>query len=685
MVSPVDKSGGEVTSLVQGLSFPARLDQSALDGDKFTYSTSPAFADAKSAPFASQYIASRTPTGWSNQAINAPRESVNIDNNPVLNLDAPYKLFSSDLSSGWMYQGAKPALDACAPEGFINLYRRDSLTGGFEALIPSTPPKLPPGGYRVELQGVSDDGTRAVFRANAKLTPDAASSSVYQLYEHVREPGGCGQLRLVSRMPNGNVSSSLNASAGTPLGVGEYRESTVARAVSRDGSRVVFTLGAGETTTGQLNVRVNADQEQSVMSAGKCAQPDKACTIQISSLNSRFWTASSDGLKVVYSVGSEFFEFDVQKALAGEPASSLIAAQAHGIAGASEDASRIYLVSNEQLSGLGVAGQPNLYLYEPGKAVSDRFTLVATLDPGDLDIFRLSGFSIASAASVHNGVRLTDDGAHLAFVSTASLTGYDNADAADGRPALEVFLYNAESDDLACVSCNPSNAQPQGRRFGPENGVIRRVAAQMAPGQNQLFAPRALTEDGDLLFFESFESLLPRDVNKAADVYEWSSATSSTACQEVGAELYVPSAGGCLSLISSGQDEADSSLADASPDGSDVFIRTSSSLVPQDPGQVDIYDVREDGGLPIPKLPGNTCETSGNPAACQSPPAAPGAQSPPSVSGQSTGNVVPKKCPKGKVRNKKGNCVKKPRKQKKQQQKKKGAKRAANKSGGAGK
>ena len=485
-------------------------------------------------------------------------------------------------------------------------------------------------------------------------------------------------------MPNGSVSQSLNASAGSPLGPGEYRESTMARAVSRDGTRVVFTLG-GPTTTGQLSIRINADQEQSAMSAGKCSETDKACTLRISALDSRYWTASSDGSKVVYSVGSEFFEFDLQKALAGETASTLIAAQAHGVAGASEDGSRIYLVSSEQLGGLGVAGQPNLFLYEPGKAVSDQFTLVGTLDPGDLEVFRLSGFSIAYPRPIANGVRVTADGAHLAFVSMASLTGYDNADAADGRPALEVYIYDAESDDLVCVSCNPSNAQPQGRKFGPENGVVRRVAARMAPGQNQLFFPRALTEGGDRLFFESFESLLPRDVNKAADVYQWSRATNAASCEQAGAELYVPSAGGCLSLISSGQDEADSSLADASPDGSDVFIRTSSSLVPQDPGQVDIYDVREDGGLPIPKLPGNTCETSGNPAACQSPPAAPGVQSPPSVSGQSTGNVVPKKCRKGKVRNKKGNCVKKPRKSKKHKQQKKGAKRAAHKSGGAGK
>ena len=49
----------------------------------------------------------------------------------------------------------------------------------------------------------------------------------------------------------------------------------------------------------------------------------------------------------------------------------------------------------------------------------------------------------------------------------------------------------------------------------------------MAPGETQTFAPRALTEDGGKLFFESFESLLPRDVNEAMDVYEWQRAASA--------------------------------------------------------------------------------------------------------------------------------------------------------------
>ena len=57
----------------------------------------------------------------------------------------------------------------------------------------------------------------------------------------------------------------------------------------------------------------------------------------------------------------------------------MIANGAEGLVGASEDASRIYFVSTEQIEGEGEAGEPNLYLYEPAKAAAEKYRLVATL------------------------------------------------------------------------------------------------------------------------------------------------------------------------------------------------------------------------------------------------------------------------------------------------------------------
>jgi hypothetical protein len=641
MVSPVDKDGGEIKVLGSTLNSPARLEVSAADGNRFAYSSVTAFGDALSAPWTSEYISTRKEDeGWSTHAINPARETKSLTLIPAFKWDVQYKAFSPDLASGWLIHDTEPPLDECAPKGNLNLYRRDNTTGGYEALTINPPTDIGKDGYELELQGVSVDERHAVFRANGKLTPDAATKGLNQVYEHVQDPeGGCGELRLASILPNGKASTA-EASLGTFDGLpGESRISAVSHAVSADGSRVFWsTVGSG----GALYLR----------------DIETVKTVQVASGGPRFWNATPDGSKALYTAGGNLYEFDSAKGLAGELASTLIAEGAKGVAASGEDMSRIYFVSTEVLGGEGEAGEPNLYLREGGGDISLIATLYggdATLPEGDLGGYPKFGFAVAQSSQLSNGVRTTADGAHLAFVSAESLTGYDNLDASDGRRSLEVYLYDLGADHLACISCNPTGARPTGRLIQSTSGeTLRRVSAHMAPGQNMLFTPRALSSDGNRLFFESFEALLARDTNGKGDVYEWQRAESQAQCDEAGAELYVPSSGGCLSLISTGQSPVDSEFADASPDGKDVFIRTSSSLLPQDSGQVDVYDARIGGGLPQPPPPPAACEGE----ACQGPLAPPNDPTPASSAFEGAGNVAQPaaSCRKPKVR-RKGRCV----------------------------
>lgn len=656
MVSPVDKNGGDIKVLVSIRGFPARLEQSSTNGDRFAFSSVTAFAGALAAPWTSEYVASREDgVGWSTIALNPPRGSVSFITDPS-RFDVPYETFSSDLSTGWVRSDTGPVLDECGVPGFSNIYRRDIFSGGYRAITIVPPSNHPSGSYFPSLHAVSTDGTHAVFSAKGKLTEEASSAlngpeGINQLYEHVQDEG-CGQLRVVSVLPNGNASAAPSAPGAGGGYLGEDRETSASRAVSLDGTRVFWTT-YGSTPT--LYVRINADQEQSVVSGGKCNEADKGCTLPVAP-GGRFWTAAADGSRAYYTVGAhqDLYEFDVDKAIAGEPATTLIAGEVRGTVGSSTDASRLYFVSKEDLNGEGVTGQPNLYLREDGGSTS----LVATLANADLNGFQMSGFSLAYPDPIRNGVRVTPDGEHLVFVSLKSLTGYDNIDATDGRPNLEIYLYDADTEDLACVSCNPSGGRPHGREFGPENDVIRRVSAQMPPGEDESFTPRVLSTDGDTLFFESFEALLPRDVNGKSDVYQWQRASSQGECEEGGAELFVPSSGGCLTLISSGRSSIDSEIADVSPDGSNVFIRTGQSLLPQDPGQIDVYDARVNGGFPLPPAKPASCEGE----ACQGPLALPDDPAPASSYFEGPGNVDegrPRPCLKGKVR-RKGHCVPKP-------------------------
>lgn len=658
MVSPVEKNGTDIKVVFSGLSFLARMEQSSADGNRFSYSSVAAFGDAASAPWTSQYLASRKEgEGWATHAISPPRISTSTALIQV-KFDVQYKLFTDDLSSGWLVHDTTPQLDACAPADFLNLYRRDNNTESYEALTSVEPSNATPQKYQPELQNVTADGTHAVFRANGKLTDDAsgakgADGPIYQLYEHI-EGEGCGTLRLVSVLPNGNASSIPSAAGSNNGANGEFREQMVTHIVSADGSRVFWST-TPTNNLGPLYVRLHADQEQSALVAGKCSEPDKACTVQISAVAAQYWTAAEDGSTAIYAIGEKLYEFDVTN-----QSSTLIADGVPGMVAASEDASRVYFVSKQALGGEGQAGQPNLFLYERGgstRLVATLFGGDETLPHGDLsDSYAKLGLALGRPKKIANGVRVTADGSRLAFVSAGDLTGYDNKDSASGRPALEVYLYDVASGKVTCVSCNPSGTRPTGRRFvGGSPPSTAYVSAQMAPAETQVFAPRALSADGKKLFFESFEALLAGDTNGKEDVYEWQQASGQKECEEVGAELYVSSAGGCLSLISSGQSTSDSELADASPDGSDVFIRTAESLLPQDPGLIDIYDVRENGGLPQPPALPPACEGE----ACQGPLAPPNDPTPASAAFEGAGNVnegAKARCAKGKAL-RHGRCV----------------------------
>ncbi len=647
MVSPVNKNGGDIKVLNSTLNYAARLEQSSADGSRFAFSSVTAFADAVSAPWTSEYLANRIDgVGWFTQAISPPRESNSLTFTPAFKWDIQYKTFSPDLGSGWLIHDTNPPLDECAPADTLNLYRRDNTTGSYEALTTTFPTNVASGGYELELQGVSADEAHAVFRANGKLTSKASTSTLSQVYMHVKDPeGGCGELKLVSVLPNGSATatdSSLATFKGLP---GESRGNAVANALSADGSRAFWS------TAGNVALYLRE------MEIGK--------TVLIAT-GGEYQAANPSGSKALYAIDEKLFEVDAAKALAGQPgASTPIADKFKGIAATTADLSRIYFVSTEALGGEGVAKEPNLYLREGGatKLVTTLYGGDATLPGGDIGGgFNYQGFLVGSSNSNANGVRASADGSHLAFVSAGSPTGYDNTDAADpqGRKALEVYLYDAGTGKLACISCNPSGARPQGREFKSFGSpLIRRVAARLPAGQNQFFTPRALSADGNHLFFDSFDALVPSDRNKMGDVYEWTRASGQEECEAQGAELFVPKAGGCLSLISSGQDEVDSELADMTPDGHDVFIRTGSSLLPQDPGQIDVYDARIGGGLPIPPPLGEDCETPANSKLCPNPaPVGPNDPSPSSAASKPVEQFKQKECPKGKVL--KGNkCVKK--------------------------
>jgi hypothetical protein len=704
LVSPVDKANGDVITRLNVTGYPTALDQSSVAGSGFTYSSYHAFADPQSAPYTNQVLALRhergeSEEGWQNESIDPLRGGPGILTNEI---EDAYKAFLPELDQGWLLQETEPTLDPCAPVGFADLYHRDNSSGAYRALSCSPPsthaPVLPASKYSPELQGFSADGSHAVFRVDNALesSPTASGATVneseirpiHQLYES----SGDGDLHLVSVLPNGNPSGS-DSSVGTAfnnLVFNHNRLQIITGAVSNSGTRIFWSTG-GQVSEDQLYLRINADQDQSTFnSQGECKQPTRACTIPVSATVSpedvRFQGGNTQGTKALFIVTSgpledDLYEFDSEAEPA--PASHLIAKglrltevngvdriqQQPNILGASEDLSRIYFASEEatpsqQLEG-AVEGEPNIYLYDEG---TTRF--VGALSFADLG----NPYGKATALlSISRTARVSPNGQSLVFMSNSrdlseETAGYDNTDVISGKADAEIYLYDATADEgegkLRCLSCNPSGARPRGREllgFGGENAkdVDGWAAARIPAFETQFYQPRYLSDDGHRVFFDSYDSLVLGDTNGREDVYQWEAAGTGGCRSE--SPSYAAASGGCLSLLSSGQSPADSEFLDASPAGSDVFFTTAEGLLPQDPGLIDAYDARVNGGFLPPRGLPASCEGE----ACQSPPVALNDPSPASGSGEFAGNVKEKpksRCAKGKAR-KAGKCVAKKRKQ----------------------
>ena len=569
MVSPLDKEGGDIAP---GIEFTtaaqAALDQSSLDGSRLAYGSVHPFGDIESAPYVSQFIAARdAATGWHSHGISPPKTTLIL---PVAHtLDTEFKAFSPDLCQAWFRTVSEPVLAPGAITGFPNIYRRSDQGCGeksFEAITLSEPPpantpeaqrEKVQGSFALELQGLSSDGSAAIYVWNDNL-PAASPTPAPQPAECVSEKCATrlyeqrsgGALEFVCVLP-GEVPSPKPCTAGTRNATtqtaGSSRQANVQNAISEDGQRV-FWSDSGENP-GKIYVRIEGTHTVAVSKAAE--EASKTSTAQ-------FWMASKDGSKAIFTTGQDLYEFAVDT-----KTTTLLAHEVAGVLGASEDATKVYFASEEAIPGSGenseedeaLPGKPNLYLYEAGSG----FRFVATLAG-----FDVSGEAISSTIALElfkRNSKVSADGEHLAFMSAAGPastgspgpTGYDNTDADSGKADDEVYLYDADSGQLLCASCNPSGARPVGKNIGNENATQNQWAAATLPTwENTLYAPRALSADGSRLFFTSTDALLARDTNGLADVYQWEAPGTRLAARPPRYSFSAAN-GGCIDLISTGK------------------------------------------------------------------------------------------------------------------------------------
>ena len=192
--------------------------------------------------------------------------------------------------------------------------------------------------------------------------------------------------------------------------------------------------------------------------------------------------------------------------------------------------------------------------------------------------------------------RVSADGSRLLFLSDEDLTEFDSFG------AIQVYLYSEPgtggSSGLVCVSCNPSGERPEG-----DSCVPGAIANGEFAGATQLYKPRVLTADGNHVFFDSADGLLPKDTNREPDVFEWEASGSPAAGWQTGC-IYadIERARQRRRVLRRLQPRRHRRLSSS---------RTS-RLIGRDPGGADIYDARVKGGFPEPMPPlacvGDACQ-----------------------------------------------------------------------------
>ena len=578
LVSPSVKNGGEVFPLsastancelcMPGVSKEQFPRQVTVDGDRIVYEGDP-FAVAGDAVSENEYLSVRGAGGW---------ESPPQDLSPVLEGKATpqgYKGFSSDLSRGVLFE-IEQSFEG-APPGYPDLYLKDTVGGSLQPLITEAPSNVAAKDFGLTFAGASSDFSHIIFDSNGVFaTESAVQAPGGGLYEWVN-----GSLRLVNILPGNTIEPNAVFGSGNP---------NFSHAISADGSRIFWTdTNSGGGHFGRVFVRVDGEKTLEVNDPG----------------NGAFVTASVDGSRVLLSDGRVFNvagETSVEETdlTNGQPGFQ-------GILGASDDLSSVYYVDTAVLTGseengqgaVAEPGKDNLYLYRGGVV---RF--VATLVGADnaTDLYQGDGPGGSgdwSGSPSTRTAQVTSDGRFVAFMSKANLTG-----GAGGSSVFEVYEFDASTGGLVCASCNPTGEPP----VGPSMlGVIQ-------PGSGFLPQPMNLSGNGRL-FFDSYDQLSPRDTNGSfEDVYEYEPNDLGTCAVS----------NGCVFLISSGQEETNSSFVNATPSGSDVFFTTSSRLVPSlDRDDLsDLYDARVGGVAPSPEPPvcsaNDTCKEG---SSSSSPPA----------------------------------------------------------------
>jgi hypothetical protein len=481
--------------------------------------------------------------------------------------DSPTQAVSSDFTHALVVSNR--ALASGGIEFGGNLYVKDLRSGAYTLVgagsgLGSYLAMAGPATLYMYLEG-APDFSWVVFASQPPLLPGVAGAAIYKWTED-------GGLELVSRMPDGSVPTEAVATHGG-LAVPIHQ-------VSGDGETMYFALNGIYRREGGQTTAISVSQI-----------PDDPATPLPGALDG----TSRDGRYAIFRSGRLTPDAPTVPPF-------LLPADLYQYDSLTGDLTYIGPVNSaEESRVIGISDDAQTVYYNTGSDTAvwrDGVVHTVTTEHPDATSLGMQAFPSSNGRFM---VYLGQDG--------------------------DLQLYDADTQQTACVSCRPDGSTGGGASLPP---------ARRNLSNRQI---EAVTDVGEV-FFDTTVPLVPADHNGTRDVYSYKN--------------------GKLTLISPGDGNFSASFADATPDGSDVFFLTEEPLVGQDTdGAVDVYDARVGGGFPSqsPPPPPAPCIRSECGEADSGP-----LSSPPVGSSASQPPAKPKKhCPKGAhARNVKGRtrCIK---------------------------
>ncbi|MBF6619025.1 MAG: hypothetical protein ITG02_02200 [Patulibacter sp.] len=467
-------------------------------------------------------------------------------------------------ATGWETLGMQPRPNADQIPSSLNTPSFVAADARLDALIeitnyPFVPGAFRPGGdaanvYRVGPHGAVDWLSGEVLAPNGELR-DADTAAISQDGQRLLLMGSSGnnQRRLYVRDGDRTVEIGFgpgNAPLPGARPAGEANRPLRAEtAMSDDGQTVAFnpTNATGSAQT-PLYLRRDAlrPNASTVVVNRSRRTGDPAGTVCASA--DRFFGMTRDGGEILLACGSPLtddapatgsgvYRYDVATDQLEYQGTVPGTMTELGVA---PDLGRIYFLVTS-------SGTNSLLVFEDGQ-VREIATDVGSVNVGN-----------GTAA-------LSPDGERFAFKSA---TGVDGS-----YGGQQMYVYDATKGTdgtLTCVSCRPGASSGGTATFGT------RDTASPAPANSARTS--SFSADGRF-YFMSTAALTPEAPEGPASVYEFHE--------------------GQVRLMAAGTDEGDARFVGVSPQGTDVFVITRQSLLPQDDDAPvpDLYTLRRGGGFP---------------------------------------------------------------------------------------